>query len=313
MEAPRGRQVSKTPEAGNAEKMGLRNDFPLCFPGNRWKRNIPIDVGKIKQQKDLAQRLLPFDEEPVCPVSDDIPMSAHLNNGDPATLGQLLRETRERRGLPLEQVARDTRIRVSRLREIESDDFSHFSHSSYVRMFLIDYARYLGIPEKEIRPLLPERGEFGSEGYQYLQELPQQAAAYVAPRQVSSRRRILPSLAAAAAVVVTGLVGFQVWAMIRNIDRIGLGKSAEPAIEEEVTAEPEEPTPSISLDEPQPEFFEPFALSETLLSQESVEAPDQQPSLADQDSSLTPADFMAEDSKFLFVGGDLDPNNTSLR
>ena len=86
------------------------------------------------------------------------------------SLGAQFAAAREKRGLSLEKASSETRIRVQRLREIERDDFSHFSHPSYARMFAIDYAKYLGIPISRVRRLLPDAGECGAEGYQYLRE-----------------------------------------------------------------------------------------------------------------------------------------------
>jgi len=135
------------------------------------------------------------------------------------SLGPLLAAAREAREIPLEKAARDTRIRVLRLREIESDDLSHFSHPSYARLFLADYARYLDIPFAEIRHLLPETGGCGVEGYQYLQDIPEGVAAQVA-RRFRPHRRMLPVFAAITLVLLCALGGLQLWTTLRNIHRL---------------------------------------------------------------------------------------------
>jgi cytoskeletal protein RodZ len=141
------------------------------------------------------------------------------------SLGTQFAAAREKRGLSIEKASSETRIRVQRLREIECDDFSHFSHPSYARMFAIDYAKYLGIPISRVRRLLPDAGECGAEGYQYLRET---ACDYMRTdiRSVSRRGRLLPKLVAAALLVLFGFGGFKLWITIRDIERLGLNRMA---------------------------------------------------------------------------------------
>ena len=76
---------------------------------------------------------------------------------------------------------------IQRVREMERDDFSSFPHSSYARMYAIDYAKYLGIPISRVRRMLPEAGEQGWGGHQYLQE---KACDYMRTDFTSPRRRL---------------------------------------------------------------------------------------------------------------------------
>jgi len=144
-----------------------------------------------------------------------------VRDSEPAgkSLGSLLAAAREARKIPREKAARDTRIRVQRLREIESDDLSHFSHPSYARLFLADYAKYLDIPFAEIRQMLPETGGCGTEGYQYLQDMPESDAAQAACR-LRPRRRLFPVFAAVTLVVLCALGVLQIWITVRNIHRL---------------------------------------------------------------------------------------------
>lgn len=136
-----------------------------------------------------------------------------------STVGAVLAAAREKKGLPLEKAAHDTRIRTQRLREIEKDDFSQFSHPNYARLFLMDYAKYLGVPVPSIRSLLPERGECGTEGYQYLQENPSEAV--LKPMRLTpKRRRFTPVLIGAFAVLLLSFLGLQVVIFKSKFDRI---------------------------------------------------------------------------------------------
>jgi len=140
------------------------------------------------------------------------------------SLGAQFAAAREKRGLSIEKVSSETHIRVQRLREIEHDDYSQFSHPSYARMYAIDYAKYLRIPISRVRRLLPEAGECGAGGYQYLQETP---CDYMRTNFRSfHRRRLVPKLVTAVLLVLFGLGGFKLWITLRDIERLGLDRMA---------------------------------------------------------------------------------------
>lgn len=65
------------------------------------------------------------------------------------TLGHQLRRARERQYLSLADLAHETRIPVSRLRDLENDDYSAFGGVAYVRMFLKAYANRLEVDAEE--------------------------------------------------------------------------------------------------------------------------------------------------------------------
>ncbi|HEY8901806.1 MAG TPA: helix-turn-helix domain-containing protein [Chthoniobacterales bacterium] len=88
------------------------------------------------------------------------------------SIGALLAAEREKRGIPVEKAAKETRMRPQRIRDMEADDLSHFTNPSYARMFIIAYAKYLDIPMQTIHEHLPDRGEPGTEGYQYINSTP---------------------------------------------------------------------------------------------------------------------------------------------
>jgi cytoskeletal protein RodZ len=139
------------------------------------------------------------------------------------SLGAYFAMVREKRGLSIEKVASETHMGIQRVREMERDDFSSFPHSSYARMYAIDYAKYLGIPISRVRRMLPEAGEQGWGGHQYLQE---KACDYMRTDFTSPRRRLLPKLGAAALLVLVGLGGFKFWITLRDIERLGLNRVA---------------------------------------------------------------------------------------
>ncbi|MDO4182374.1 MAG: helix-turn-helix transcriptional regulator [Coriobacteriia bacterium] len=66
------------------------------------------------------------------------------------TFGTILRETREQKGVGLDEAARRLRIRPDILRAIEDSDFAHMPPKGYARNMVNAYARYLGLNPTEI-------------------------------------------------------------------------------------------------------------------------------------------------------------------
>jgi cytoskeleton protein RodZ len=165
------------------------------------------------------------------------------------TLGQRLASVRESRGLELEKAAHDTRIRAQRLRELEADDYSHCPHPSYARMFLRDYAKYLGVPLADIKGDLPDSGECGAGGYQYLDELGGDDLPVPTVQRIKPRRRLLPALAGVTALLVIGFLSLQLVLTIRKIDSLGLDKPADSAEIKPAEASPETTVPTVAVAE----------------------------------------------------------------
>jgi cytoskeletal protein RodZ len=66
------------------------------------------------------------------------------------TLGAYLREAREARGLDLREAAQQTRISVNYLSAIENEDFVKLPGEVFVKGFLKNYAKFLGLSESEV-------------------------------------------------------------------------------------------------------------------------------------------------------------------
>ncbi|MGB9612185.1 MAG: helix-turn-helix domain-containing protein, partial [Bryobacteraceae bacterium] len=63
-----------------------------------------------------------------------------------------LREEREKRGLSIDELARQTRIHARYFEAIERDDIASLPGGFFYRSFLRQYARLLGIPEEVYQP-----------------------------------------------------------------------------------------------------------------------------------------------------------------
>lgn len=138
------------------------------------------------------------------------------------SVGALLAATREERGIPIERAAKDTRMRPQRLRDMECDDLSNFTNPSYARMFIIAYAKYLDIPMQKIREHLPDMGEPGSEGYQYINTSTEELPSLRRDLGGKSPRRNgwLIGIGTTALAVILAGVAFIVYYTTVNADRI---------------------------------------------------------------------------------------------
>lgn len=74
-------------------------------------------------------------------------------------IGKKLRETRENRGLTLEAVEEETKIRRKYLHAMEEEKFHILPGPVYARAFLKNYARFLNLNVEEIMELYKQRFE----------------------------------------------------------------------------------------------------------------------------------------------------------
>ena len=82
------------------------------------------------------------------------------------SLGADLKRERELRGVTLEEIARETKIRASLLGYIEDDRFDQLPAGVFRQSFVRSYARYLGIDEdKPVREYLLAEDRLKSAGY----------------------------------------------------------------------------------------------------------------------------------------------------
>ena len=87
-------------------------------------------------------------------------------------LGRKFQEARKARNLSLEEAARLTRIRQSRLAEIEADDFSNFPSLAYAKGFLQIYGKFLEVDVSPYLDAFETSGHLTVDGYSYLQDSP---------------------------------------------------------------------------------------------------------------------------------------------
>lgn len=65
-------------------------------------------------------------------------------------IGELLKESREKTGITIEEAAEDLNYKVSQLESIEMGDFKNFKDIFLLKCIISDYAKYLGLDFDQI-------------------------------------------------------------------------------------------------------------------------------------------------------------------
>jgi cytoskeleton protein RodZ len=73
-----------------------------------------------------------------------------MSSDNNLSLGEFLRQERERRGVTIEQVASATKINVRLLHSLEADHYADLPAKPFVRGFVTSYARFVGLNPREI-------------------------------------------------------------------------------------------------------------------------------------------------------------------
>jgi cytoskeleton protein RodZ len=132
-------------------------------------------------------------------------------------LGKRFQTARETRGLSLDEAARLTKIRQSRLAEIEADDFSNFPSLAYAKGFLQIYGKFLDIDVSPYLEAFETSGNITVDGYSYLQDNPAPRPTRTTVARSEPHRTSLLPLIIGIAVLLGG-----VWfiKLILNVQRI---------------------------------------------------------------------------------------------
>jgi cytoskeleton protein RodZ len=134
-------------------------------------------------------------------------------------LGARLSARRQKLGIQLEKAAKDIRVSVSRLSQIEADDFSSFAHPTYARLFLVDYANYLHVPLEEIRDYLPGSKTLGTTDNRYLEVLLARQT-FLHGDQFKSLRRLLFGVGAGILFLILIGLGIYFWKTWKKLERV---------------------------------------------------------------------------------------------
>jgi cytoskeletal protein RodZ len=164
-------------------------------------------------------------------------------------LGKKLQEARLRKNISLEEAARVTKIRASRLQEIENEDFSNFSSLAYAKGFLLIYAKYLDVDVTPYLDAFETSREVSVDGYSYLQEAPAAPPLPIVRRERTARPSLIP-LIIAIGVLVIGLYLVKLLLDIQRIAPHTSGATVTPFVSATATPSPTaSPTPSPAAEE----------------------------------------------------------------
>jgi cytoskeletal protein RodZ len=155
-------------------------------------------------------------------------------------LGKKFQEARLARGLTLDEAARMTKIRPSRLAEIEADDFSQFPSLAYAKGFLQIYGKFLDVDVGPYLEAFETSEHMTVDGYSYLQEEPAPAAVRApvvkrrpsrpAPPSRSTAGGDRPSLLPLVIGIVVIVVGFWLGKLLVNLRRLAPQAPKAPAV-----------------------------------------------------------------------------------
>ena len=87
-------------------------------------------------------------------------------------LGQKFQKARTARGLTIDEAARMTKIRPSKLAEIEAEDFSGFPSLAYAKGFVQIYGKFLNVDVSPYLEAFETSEHVTVDGYSYLQDNP---------------------------------------------------------------------------------------------------------------------------------------------
>lgn len=72
-------------------------------------------------------------------------------------IGEKLRQAREEKGVSVKEAAEDLKLRAAQIENIEEGNLKSFKDVFYLKCFIRDYSKYLGLNEEEV---LDEFNEF---------------------------------------------------------------------------------------------------------------------------------------------------------
>lgn len=122
------------------------------------------------------------------------------------SIGSILQQERQKRGLSIEEVRDATRITVQNLTALEEDRFDYFPNRVYARAFLRDYANFLSLDSPELLDRYEE--EWGT---------PRETQPVVeTPAKASPFRALGYALLAICLLAVLAAAGYYGWSAYEN-------------------------------------------------------------------------------------------------
>src|SRR3954470_8233901 len=175
-------------------------------------------------------------------------------------LGKKFQEARIARKLTLDEAARMTKIRPSRLAEIEADDFSQFPSLAYAKGFLLIYGKFLDVDVTPYMEAFEGSDAVTVDGYSYLQDnpAPKPVRTQVVPRRSPRPRPVVSGgsgkpmgLMPIIIGIVVIMLGYMATRLILNIQRIAPRRTESAPVAQGSMAPPSyTPAPTVAAPPP---------------------------------------------------------------
>src|SRR6187401_2815148 len=141
-------------------------------------------------------------------------------------LGQKFQQARTARGLTIDEAARMTKIRPSKLAEIEAEDFSHFPSLAYAKGFILIYGKFLNVDVSPYLEAFETSEHVTVDGYSYLQDNPAPP-----PRRTEVVRKVPSGNRSSLLPLVIGIVvlvvGYSLLKFLLDVRRINPSKERD--------------------------------------------------------------------------------------
>ena len=122
-----------------------------------------------------------------------------------ATVGKKLQIAREKKGLSIDQVARETKIRPERVADLENDDFTQFPNLTYAKGFLLIYAKFLGVDVSDFASSFENTSPISVSDYEYLSN-----AAAATEETIRTQKPVAYSAPSSGSKSIFGMLGLGV-------------------------------------------------------------------------------------------------------
>lgn len=119
--------------------------YALLDEGDRRDRLEAIEAAYQKLCRELFSGATQFLSTPD-PLPGEVPLPANPSDAP----GAYLKGCREKSGLSLKELAAITKVSPLQLENIEREKFERLPAPVYLRGFILEYARALGLPDQEL-------------------------------------------------------------------------------------------------------------------------------------------------------------------
>ncbi len=204
------------------------------------------------------------------------------------TTGQKLSKARLAKGLSIDEVAHETKLRPDKVLALEQDDYTRFPNNAYVKGFLQIYGRFLGVDVRAAMSELEIPNPVNIADYQYLNSVPDKEPERFTMRRRTGKPSLVPLIVFVALCALVGIGGY----IYLNAKRLGdlerLSSTDAPAETPVVPAKP-----AAVLEKPV-KPAEPVATEQPVENPEKEPEPAPAPVAAREDVTAADHDFIAQ-------------------